>query len=169
MSLDTSRVKPEIDLSVEGGAWPAPMQLEALAAHAIAAAIEEAQPVLMPGVTLSLLCCDDARIRDINRDWRGFDKATNVLSFPAVTTDRLAQTPFLGDIAIAYETVSREADEAGKTFDDHLAHLIIHGFLHLLGEDHETDEQAERMEALERKALARLGIGDPYADAEPDA
>jgi probable rRNA maturation factor len=169
MSHNASSVTPGIDVAVEGGTWPSPDRLEHLAVSAVAAAIAEARPVLMPGVTLSLLCCDDARIREINRDWRGFDKATNVLSFPATTADKLSQAPFLGDIAIAQETVAHEAMEAGKTFEDHLAHMIIHGLLHLLGEDHETDGQAERMEALERKALARLGIADPYADQEPDA
>ncbi len=85
-----------------------------------------------------------------------------MLSFPAVPPDRLAQAPFLGDIAIAQETVAREAGEDGKSFEDHLAHMIVHGLLHLLGEDHETS-RGRRMEGLERKTLARLGIADPYA------
>lgn len=116
---------------------------------------------------LSVLLTDDKRIRIVNRDWRGFDKATNVLSFPAVPVDRLAQSPVLGDLVLAYETLEREAREEGKTLADHLSHLVIHGLLHLLGEDHETVPDAERMEALEIAALARLGIADPYADSDP--
>jgi probable rRNA maturation factor len=120
----------------------------------------------MAGADLSLLLTDDRRIRIVNRDWRGFDKATNVLSFPAAPPERIAASPLLGDIVLAYETVVREAEAEGKTKADHLSHLVIHGLLHLLGEDHETETEARRMEALEVEALARLGIADPYADAE---
>ena len=121
----------------------------------------------MDGAELSMLLTDDKRIRIVNRDWRGFDKATNVLSFPAAPVERMAQSPVLGDLVLAYETMEREAQDEGKTLGDHLSHLVIHGLLHLLGEDHETAPDAERMEALEIAALARLGIADPYADSEP--
>ncbi|MCO5090477.1 rRNA maturation RNase YbeY [Bosea sp. (in: a-proteobacteria)] len=140
--------------------------LSALLNEALAAAIAVAPRKPMPGAELSLLLTDDRRIRIVNRDWRGFDKATNVLSFPAAPPARIAQSPLLGDIVIAYETVVREADAEGKSVADHLRHLAIHGLLHLLGEDHETEAQARRMEALEVAALARLGISDPYAGAE---
>jgi len=135
--------------------------------RAIEAGLAVAPVKPLPGAELSLLLTDDTRIRRINRDWRGLDKATNVLSFPAAAQTRIAQSPVLGDIAIAFETVAREAAEEGKTMADHLSHLVIHGLLHLLGEDHETDEQAQRMEGCEIAALALLGIPDPYADSDP--
>ncbi|WP_193219508.1 rRNA maturation RNase YbeY [Bosea sp. 29B] len=122
----------------------------------------------LPGAELSLLLTDDKRIRIVNRDWRGFDKATNVLSFPAAPPERIASSPVIGDIVIALETVAREANAEEKSFGDHLSHLVIHGLLHLLGEDHETEAEAQRMEALETAALARLGIADPYASSEPE-
>ena len=131
------------------------------------AAVAVARHKPMAGAELSVLLTDDKRIRVVNRDWRGFDKATNVLSFPAVPVERLEQSPLLGDLILAYETMEREALEEGKSLADHLSHLVVHGLLHLLGEDHETETEAERMEALEIAALARLGIGNPYADSEP--
>ena len=110
---------------------------------------------------INLLLCDDAKIQSLNKSWREQDKPTNVLSFPAayVSPDG---NDFLGDIAIAYETVEREAKEEQKTLQDHLAHLVIHGVLHLLGFDHIDDEEAEEMEELERLALAEMGIANPY-------
>ena len=108
---------------------------------------------------LSLVFTDDAAIQRLNRDYRGKDKPTNVLSFPQ------SGGPLLGDIVLAWETVSREAGLAEKPVKAHMAHLIVHGFLHLLGYDHEADEEAEEMEALERAALRRMGIADPYAAA----
>lgn len=129
-----------------------------------ALAVSEVKP--LAGAELSLLMTDDKRIRTVNRDWRGFDKATNVLSFPAAPPERIAASPVLGDIVLAYETVLREAESEGKSPGDHLSHLVIHGLLHLLGEDHETESEAIRMEGLEIAALARLGIADPYAGAE---
>jgi probable rRNA maturation factor len=102
---------------------------------------------------------DDAAMRRLNARYRGKDKATNVLSFPQKSG------PLLGDVILAAETVRREAALAAKPLEDHMAHLIIHGFLHLLGHDHEEDAEAEKMEQLERLALQRLGIPDPYATA----
>jgi probable rRNA maturation factor len=109
---------------------------------------------------LSVALMSDRGVRRLNRDFRGKDRPTNVLSFPAamVTGRRVA----LGDIALALGVVRREAKAQGKTAADHLAHLMVHGVLHLLGYDHETDQDAARMERLERKALAALGIADPY-------
>ena len=110
---------------------------------------------------------DDAGIRTLNHDWRGIDKPTNVLSFPAVALPGSGGQPrALGDIAIAYETTRREADSENKRFSDHLSHLAVHGFLHLIGYDHENEDDAEAMEALEVEILARLGIPDPYRDRE---
>ncbi len=140
--------------------------LRARAALATQAALAVAPVQPCEGAELSLLLTDDKRIRIVNRDWRGFDKATNVLSFPAALPDRIATSPVLGDIVVAYETVEREAQAENKSLGDHFSHLVIHGLLHLLGEDHETEAQAQRMEGLEVAALARLGIADPYADGE---
>lgn len=112
---------------------------------------------------LSLVFTNDADIREINAKWRHIDKPTNVLSFPAFALQP-GQEPgeILGDIVIARETVEREAAEEDKNFDDHLSHLVVHGLLHLMGYDHQNDDEAEQMEALERKILASLGISDPY-------
>ena len=140
--------------------------LRAQVTQATQAALSVAPVQPLDGAELSLLLTDDKRIRIVNRDWRGFDKATNVLSFPAAPPDRIAMSPMLGDIVVAYETVEREAQAEGKSLHDHLSHLVIHGLLHLLGEDHESETEARRMEGLEVAALARIGIADPYADGE---
>lgn len=113
---------------------------------------------------ISIVLADDAFVRDLNRTWRGIDTPTNVLSFPA--EDDEGQGPcLLGDVVLAYETVQREALAAGKQMLDHVSHLIIHGTLHLLGFDHEDEQEAIEMEALETAILARLGVCDPYAGA----
>jgi probable rRNA maturation factor len=140
--------------------------LRALTSEAIGAGLSVAPRRPLDGAEISVLLTDDAHIRRVNRDWRGFDKATNVLSFPAAPPERIEASPLLGDIVLAFETIAREAEAEGKTLPDHLRHLVIHGLLHLLGEDHETEAEASRMEALEVVALARLGIADPYADAD---
>jgi probable rRNA maturation factor len=114
--------------------------------------------------TVAIQLTDDNGIRILNRQFRGKDKPTNVLSFPAPAMP--GHAPVLGDIAIAFETVAREAKDEDKRFEDHLAHLVIHGLLHLLGEDHETAAEAERMEAREIRLLATLGIADPYRNTE---
>ena len=115
---------------------------------------------------------NDSAIRALNRDWRGKDAPTNVLSFPVPGPPsgqrrgrgkRTSPSPYIGDIVIAYETVAREAKAEDKPFGHHLAHLAVHGFLHLHGYDHENDRDAQKMERLERRILARLAIPDPYA------
>jgi probable rRNA maturation factor len=138
--------------------------MEAVAERVLAQAARDCGIDLLAGAEVSLLLVDDARMRDMNREWREKDKPTNVLSFQSVPPDRLASAPFLGDIVLACETVEREAQDEGKNFDDHAAHLVVHGFLHLLGHDHMNDRDAELMEALETRILAALGIADPYAD-----
>lgn len=110
---------------------------------------------------LSILLTDDASMRALNAQWRGKDTSTNVLSFPAA-----AGFGALGDIALGLETVRNEADAAGKAFAAHAAHLLVHGYLHLLGYDHETESEAMRMEAAERAVLRTLNIADPYQVAE---
>lgn len=107
---------------------------------------------------LAIVLTDDSVIRALNRDWRGIDKATNVLAFP--TKD--AAPKHLGDIVIAFETVARESRSEGKPLAHHLAHLAVHGFLHLVGYDHEYPRQARKMEGLEREILHQLAIPDPY-------
>lgn len=110
---------------------------------------------------VSIVLADDALVRGLNRQYRNIDKPTNVLSFPA--EDDEAQGPcLLGDVVLAYETIEREALASGTPMLDHVAHLIVHGALHLLGFDHEEEEEAEAMEAHETAILARLGVKDPY-------
>jgi len=152
------------DILVEGGEWPREGELEALSTRALAAAFETLGLDAPAKSELSLVFTDDAHIRTLNAGYRGKDKPTNVLSFPAFQTkpgDPLP--PMLGDIVLACETVRREAALDDKPLDHHIAHLIIHGFLHLIGYDHETDAEADEMESLESRALALLAIPDPYA------
>jgi probable rRNA maturation factor len=107
---------------------------------------------------------DDSAIRALNRDWRGKNAPTNVLSFRARPPGKSPlPSPYIGDIVIAYQTTAREAVAEGKPFKHHLVHLAVHGFLHLIGYDHETERQAQRMERLERAILARVAVPDPYA------
>ena len=152
-----------IDIAVEAGAWAGEEALLALAGRAVEAVFAETGQAAPEDAELSLLFTDDAHMRALNRDWRGKDKPTNVLSFPAFEVAPGAPVPpMLGDIALAFETVRAEAELERKPFDHHLTHLVVHGVLHLLGHDHEEDGEAEAMEALERAALARLAIPDPY-------
>ncbi|WP_264478246.1 rRNA maturation RNase YbeY [Microvirga rosea] len=148
---------------VEAGDWTGledPEGLAQRAANAAAAVADAADE----DAEVSVMLTDDASIRELNRQWRGKDKATNVLSFPAPEQPGFEGPRHLGDIALAYETLVREAEEESKTLADHFAHLVVHGILHLLGYDHEVEAEAEVMEALEVKALATLGIADPYRD-----
>jgi probable rRNA maturation factor len=146
--------------------WRGALPARALAKAAIAAAVAESEVKLRRGAEVSVHLIDDAAIRDVNAQWRQKDAPTNVLSFPAADPSALAEARLLGDILVAFETVAREAKDDGKSLDGHFSHLVIHGFLHLLGFDHIEPEEAEEMEALERRALARLGIADPYAERE---
>ncbi len=153
-----------IDITVESAGWPPEEALRALSANAVEAAVTELGLKPPAGCELSLLFTDDAAMQVLNRDWRGKDKPTNVLSFPAFPTKLGGKLPpMLGDIAIARQTVEREAVEEGKPFEHHLSHMVVHGLLHLIGYDHEVDDEAEVMEAAERRILARLAIPDPYA------
>jgi probable rRNA maturation factor len=153
-----------IESTVECEGWSKLESLDVIVAQTLQAALEESGDVLPKGAEVSLLFCDDARIKELNRQFRGQDKPTNVLSFPG--PDPLESAHFLGDIAIAYETVAREAEEQGKSLEHHCRHMIVHGFLHLLGYDHEDDEEAEVMEATEIHILARLGVENPYRGEE---
>jgi probable rRNA maturation factor len=153
----------ELDIMTEAGAWSRLEGAEDLAqraAEAAAAVAGEAEEAF----EVSVMLTDDAHIQELNRTWRGKDKPTNVLSFPAPEQPGAEGPRHLGDIALAYETLVRESEEESKALADHFAHLIVHGILHLLGYDHEDEAEAEIMEALEVKALATLGIADPYRD-----
>jgi probable rRNA maturation factor len=154
--------KVAIDLMVEAGDWPAEAELEALVRPAVEAALAEAG--VQGESELSIVFTDDAHIRALNAGWRKKNKPTNVLSFPAFPTKIGGPLPpMLGDIVLASETVAHEAGAEDKPLAHHIGHLVVHGLLHLLGHDHEAEDEAEAMEALERAALARLAIPDPYA------
>jgi probable rRNA maturation factor len=160
---------PMTEVLVVAGCWQDEPEAEAVIQRAIAAAAETVDADV-GDAELAVMLTDDAGIRTLNNNWRGIDKPTNVLSFPALQPTAARQPRdaphMLGDIAIAYQTLRKEADDEQKSFDHHLSHLAVHGFLHLIGYDHEQDDQAEAMEALEREILAQLGIADPYADRE---
>jgi probable rRNA maturation factor len=165
----TFSVLPMTEVLVVAECWQNQADAEAVIHRAIATAAEIADADV--GETeLAVMLTDDAGIRTLNNNWRGIDKPTNVLSFPALQPTGPSgpdDAPrMLGDIAIAYETMHREARDEQKPFDHHLSHLAVHGFLHLIGYDHENDADAETMETLESKILAQLGIPDPYADRE---
>ncbi|MBV9077734.1 MAG: rRNA maturation RNase YbeY [Methylobacteriaceae bacterium] len=155
-----------LDILAEAGDWPADGTVEEAAERAAAAAAAVAKLGTEP-VAATLLLTDDSAIRTLNRTWRGKDKATNVLSFPADAPVPDGEPRHLGDIALAHETVAAEAAAEGKSLEAHVAHLVVHGVLHLLGRDHGTASEADAMEALEVEALGRLGIGDPYRDTDP--
>ena len=155
---------PLIDVIVEAPQWDTAHGAEATVRRAITEAAIAIGADFKDRV-LAVLLTDDASVRRLNAQWRHIDKPTNVLSFPPASGQQGPVTS-LGDIAIAYETTAREAEEEDKPFANHLAHLAVHGFLHLLGHDHETDTAAEQMEGLERAILARLGVPDPYLTHE---
>jgi len=159
----------DFDIDIDG--WPAGVEWDALTVRAHAA-LGTVEPALHnPRLTASVLFTSDADVHALNKEWRGKDKPTNVLSFPMLEREDLLDLApegppeMLGDIALAAGTCAREAAEKGVPLETHATHLLIHGLLHLAGHDHvDSDAQAEAMEALEIAALAKLGIGDPYGD-----
>lgn len=155
---------PHLEIIVEAPAWNALRGVKPALRRAIATA---AAPMRLEKSELAIVLTDDAAIRELNHRWRGRDKPTNVLSFPAHGLVPPGSGPRpLGDVVIAYETMTHEAQEQGLPLTHHLTHLAVHGFLHLLGYDHESDTEAETMEQLERDILARLDVPDPYATRE---
>jgi probable rRNA maturation factor len=166
-SPPSGRMEPDltVDILVESEAWRKLPDAEDIVRRAIALAATSGVETYRHKAEVSILLCDDKTIASLNSRWREQEKPTNVLSFPALPLQGAApdENIPLGDIAIAYETLVREAGENGKRASDHLAHLVVHGFLHLLGYDHHMDDEAERMERLERDILARIGVADPYA------
>lgn len=149
----------DVSIEVEDAAWTTALpDAEAVARRAAEAALAgiEGEVVIM--------LADDAAVRDLNARFRDKDSATNVLSFPASES----AFPHLGDVALAFGVCESEAAAQSKTLGDHLAHLVVHGVLHLLGRDHMDDAEAEAMEAEERAILAALGVADPYGDRHAD-
>jgi probable rRNA maturation factor len=137
---------------------------DAILARAARAGFNAAMLSSLGTYEVSILLTDDQEMRALNRTWRGKDAPTNVLSFPA--SDDPTEPGLLGDVALAYETTLDEAQAIGIAVSDHAAHLVVHGVLHLLGFDHMEEDEAEQMEALERQALASLGIAGPYAERD---
>lgn len=161
-----------LDISIENS-WPASPDWADLAASASSAVADATPGLANPRLSASLLFTSDTEVQSLNCEWRGKDRPTNVLSFPMLTAADLQSLgpdgppELLGDIALAFETCAREADEKGISLAAHAAHLIVHGLLHLAGHDHEISERdATEMESLEVKALALMGIDNPYCDAQ---
>jgi probable rRNA maturation factor len=154
----------KIDVLVESNLWKEPRAVKSLVRRAVK---EAAATVSTSDTELAIVLTNDSAIRLLNRDWRDTDAATNVLSFPAHGSG--GEPPLIGDIVLAYETVAREACDEGKPFAHHVAHLAVHGFLHLNGYDHQRAKDAYKMEELERKILRRLAIPDPYRTAAKKA
>jgi probable rRNA maturation factor len=169
----------EVATEVTAGDWDAAFAPEELAEAAVRAALEgagHAEALARPGLDLevSVLFADDDEVRRLNRDFRGKDRPTNILSFPMLGARDAARllregegSHLLGDLALAFETVVREAQSEGKPVSRHVSHLLVHGTLHLLGHTHEGEAEAEAMERLEVAILERLGLPDPYAARDP--
>jgi probable rRNA maturation factor len=150
--------------------WDSRTDWAALARRAVHAAVAHSRHPGLADSEVSLLFTSDEEVRALNAAWRGKDKATNVLSFPMAEEGDLASAQLLGDIALAHGVCAREAADKDVSVETHAAHLVVHGTLHLLGYDHETsDADAEKMEQVERLALASIGIADPYHVSEVEA
>ena len=152
----------EVAFVVNADGWPD--GLEEIAHAAIHEALSQSKAKVAGVAEVTVVLSDDAEQQELNKQWRGIDKSTNVLSFPQIEPFAPV-SGLLGDITLARETVAKEAEEMGISFEAHFTHLVVHGFLHLLGYDHIEEEDAEEMEGLETEILASLGIADPYADS----
>lgn len=148
-----------IDICVDSDLWKDPGGAKACVRRALA---EAAAALSKAPAELAVVLTDDTAVCLLNRQWRGIAKATNVLSFPAAAGLAAGDPPLIGDIVLAYQTIAREARAKRKPFAHHLAHLAVHGYLHLIGYDHENDTDAAAMEDAERHVLRRLAIPDPY-------
>ena len=165
MSAEPTAPAIAVDIAIEAEAWGEEARWRPLVERVATAIAARPEPIVPEAAEWSVVLSDDARVRVLNHDWRGQDKPTNVLSFPAADEDDDDPGPLLGDVVVAFETTAREAREEGKTLEHHLAHLLVHGLLHLFGWDHEDDAEADEMEALETEILAGLGVADPYGEA----
>lgn len=160
----TARSKVAVDIRIAAAGWRKALpDISTSLRRAVRGALKSELPV-QAETALSILLTDDAEMRKLNAGWRAKDKPTNVLSFPAEAAFDPKRPPaYLGDIALGLATCKREAAEQGKPLSDHVAHLAVHGVLHLIGYDHMTDEEANAMEPREVEILSGLGIADPYA------
>ena len=147
-----------IDLRIADPRWETLGDLDAFAAHVLSLASARMET----GGEIAILLTDDAEMHALNKQWRGIDKPTDVLSFPSDQPEIPGQPQYLGDVAVGYETALRDAEAMQRPFDGHISHLLVHGFLHLLGYDHIEAEDAKVMEPLEAEILAGLGLPDPY-------
>lgn len=169
----------DLQLSVEDPAWleldedGRAVDVEGILRRAVLAALAgtpEGEALAGRGCELTLMLTDDARMRDLNRTWRGIDKPTDVLSFPGDDGFVPPEEPLpLGDIVLARETMLRDAEALGRSLPHHFSHIAVHGVLHLLGWDHEEEDEAEEMEAQERRILQALGFADDNPDEEDGA
>lgn len=157
-----AKPKPQSALSVEIDVQSPLWAQQPSAEQTVRAAIAAAAALSTSGGEVSILLTDDSAVRILNRDWRGIDKPTNVLSFPSPKNLAQGEAAILGDIVIAYETLKRESDDEDRDFLHHLTHLTVHGYLHLLGYDHQTDAEAAAMEALESKIMTHMQLPDPW-------
>ncbi len=160
-----------LDIEIDG--WPRSQDWAELAEYALGAVVMVEPALANERLSASVLFTVDDEVQTLNRKWRARDRPTNVLSFPMLSRDQIANLApdggpeMLGDVALAYQTCAREAQEKGIVLEHHAAHLVIHGLLHLAGHDHELDDRAaDRMEELEIKALASMDIADPYGDRD---
>jgi probable rRNA maturation factor len=153
------RTALKIDVIVDSDRWKEVAKLNSTIRGAVARA---GAALSTTRTELAIVLTDDSTIRALNREWRGIDAATNVLSFPAKEANGKQFGRHLGDIVLAFETIAREARREGKPLNHHVAHLAVHGFLHLAGYDHERDKDALEMEQAERDILRQLAIPDPY-------
>jgi probable rRNA maturation factor len=168
-SRNRSRARLDVEIVRRAESWERLDVPESTLERAALAAFAAAMPDETRFAEATIVLTDDAEIRELNRDYRGKDAPTNVLSFPAGLNPAADAPLFLGDIILAGETISREAEEQDISPADHASHLVVHGMLHLLGFDHEEEAEAERMERAETEILAGLGIADPYAErARPE-
>lgn len=166
---------PEIIVSIEAGPWADKVlgleeRCQRVAAIALSTGAALCEDLPLDRAEMSLVLADDAMVRELNRQYRGQDKPTNVLSFAALDDEDAPETEdgplLLGDVIIAYETTAAEAEAEDKALSDHLSHLVVHGVLHLLGFDHMEEDEAQEMEGLESSILGMLGIADPYRNDE---
>ena len=162
-------MRATIAFSRDSKLWAEFPGAKARARAAVNASLRGAPKPAAPRVEIGVILSDDAQVRVLNAQWRGQDKATNVLSFPLPAGPATDGPTPLGDVVVAFETTRREAEAEGKSLADHFTHLVVHGTLHLLGYDHRTDGEANEMEALETLILMGLGVADPYAEPADEA